>query len=317
MQIIIDVILPVFGLVALGYGATFTRAFDSNAARGLSAFVFHFALPVALFRTMATTAIPEAAPFAFSAAYYLGTALMFLPALLLAQGGGDRRTLIGFGCAYSNTVLLGIPLVVTALGREASVPLLLLISFHSAIFFTLVTVLVEVSRGSTQQLRTLPGNLARGLVSNVILMAVVGGFLFDARGLAIPAPLDKCAEFLGRAAFPGALFSMGASLRSYRITGALRPALWIVAAKLIGHPVVVAVLVLFVFDVPKLWAQTAILSAALPVGINVYLFAVRYGVAEAETTTSILLSNVISVATIAIVLRLMGVEVPPGAGGGH
>jgi len=308
MDVVAQIILPVFGVVAMGYGATFTRLFDEAATRGLSVFVFHFALPVALFRTMATTALPASLPWQFLAAYYLGTALMFVPALVLAPGKLDRRVIRGFGCAYSNSVLLGIPLVVAALGQAASVPLFLLIAFHSPLFFTMVTLLLEIQRGSAAGLARFPLTLGKALVTNVILVAVMAGLLCNALTLELPVAIDKAAEYLGRAAFPAALFSMGASLRRYRIIGALPPALSMVAAKLLVHPLLMAGLVLLVFDVPELWAQVAILTASLPTGINVYLFATRYRVGEAESATAILLSNVASMLTVAVVLVLLGVE---------
>jgi predicted permease len=95
---------------------------------------------------------------------------------------------------------------------------------------------------------------------------------------------------------------MGASLRAYRIAGALRPALVMVALKLVICPLVVWALATFAFAVPPLWAKVAILLAAMPVGVNVYLFGVRYGAGEAESATAILLSSILSVATLSAVL---------------
>jgi malonate transporter len=238
---------------------------------------------------------------------------MFVPALALARGGLDRRTILGFGSAYSNTVLLGIPLVVAALGPAASVPLFLLISFHSSIFFTLVTALIELGRGAGQSLARLPLRLVKALATNVILLSVLGGIAGNLAGLELPSALDQFADYLGRAAFPAALFAMGAALRRYRVGGAMGPALFMVAAKLVLHPLVVALLVLVLVDVPALHAQVGILCAALPVGINVYLFAVRYQVGEAESATAILLSNIFSVVTIAIVLLQLGPNAGPAA----
>src|SRR5262249_26452792 len=164
-----------------------------------------FALPVTLFRTMATTQLPSLSAAGFLAAYYLATGvLLTIGLLVIGRGPLERRTILGFGAAYSNTVLLGVPLIVTALGQDSSVPLFLLIAFHSPIFFTLVTVLIEIGRGGGAGLSRVPLNLVKGLGTNVILMAVVGGLVFHELGLTIPGPLDRVGELLGRAAFPGA-----------------------------------------------------------------------------------------------------------------
>jgi malonate transporter len=45
-----------------------------------------------------------------------------------------------------------------------------------------------------------------------------------------------------------------------------------------------------------------ILIAALPVGVNVYVFATRYDAGQAESAAAILISNVLSVITLPLVL---------------
>ena len=58
MDIIVDIIVPVFGIVGIGYVAARVGLFSAEATRGLSAFVFNFAIPALLFRTMVTTKLP-------------------------------------------------------------------------------------------------------------------------------------------------------------------------------------------------------------------------------------------------------------------
>jgi predicted permease len=71
-------------------------------------------------------------------------------------------------------------------------------------------------------------------------------------------------------------------------------------------PLAVWALAAFVFEVPPLWAKVAIVLAAMPVGVNVYLFAVRYHAGEADGATAILLSSILSVATLSAVLVWLG-----------
>ena len=61
-----------------------------------------------------------------------------------------------------------------------------------------------------------------------------------------------------------------------------------------------------VFDVPPLWAKVVILLAALPVGVNVYVFATRYEAGQAESAAAIVLSNLLSVVTLPLVLLWLG-----------
>jgi predicted permease len=302
--------VPIFGLMAFGYGATFTRVFDEAAARALAAFVFYFAIPVMLFRNMASAALPDQIPWGYLLSYYLGVAVVFATGFGLAGvwfgGPFERRAITGFGGAFGNTVLLGIPLVLTTFGDEANLPLFLMVAFHSTLLFTGITVVIEVGRGTRAGLRDLPLKVVGGLATNPVLGGLLGGVAFNLLGLELPGALERFAGLIGGAAVPCALFSVGASLRAYRLVGALPPAALMVALKLAVQPLIVWALATFVFDVPPLWAKVAILLAALPVGVNVYLFAVRYDAGQAESASAILLSSVLSVATLALVLLWLG-----------
>jgi predicted permease len=57
-----------------------------------------------------------------------------------------------------------------------------------------------------------------------------------------------------------------------------------------------------VFEMPPLWAKVAIVLGAMPVGVNVYLFSVRYHAGEAESATAVLLSSILSLGTLSLVL---------------
>ena len=72
MDIIFGIILPVFGTLALGYGAARLNLFDEAANRGLSVFVFNFALPLMLFRAIAQVELPESLPWGYLLSYFIG-----------------------------------------------------------------------------------------------------------------------------------------------------------------------------------------------------------------------------------------------------
>ncbi len=296
--------------MAFGYGATFTRVFDAAASQALASFVFYFAIPVMLFRNMAAATLPDQIPWGYLLSYYLGAAAVFAAGMGTARAvfGGpyERQAITGFGCAFGNSVLLGIPLVLTAFGDPGGLPLFLLLATHSLVMFTAITVVIEVGRGSAAGLRELPVAILRGLVTNPILWGLVLGIAFNLAGLHLPTTIERWAALIGGAAVPCALFSVGASLRAYRLKGALAPAALMVTLKLIVHPLLVFGLTRWVFEVPPLWAKVAILIASLPVGVNVYLFAVRYDAGQAESASAILLSSLLAVVTVSLVLAWLG-----------
>jgi malonate transporter and related proteins len=173
---------------------------------------------------------------------------------------------------------------------------------HSTLLFTIITIVLEAGGARRESLRQVPAKALSGLARNPILWGLAGGIACNLLGLSLPAAVARWTKLVAGAAVPCALFSMGASLRAYRIAGALQPALVMVALKLLVCPLVVWAFATFVFDVPPLWAKVAIVLAAMPVGVNVYLFGVRYQAGEAESATAILLSSILSVATLTMVL---------------
>ncbi|TVT74413.1 MAG: hypothetical protein FHP92_13575 [Denitromonas halophila] len=61
MSQVIGVILPMFGILALGDAAARTGKFGDTANRGLSLFVFTFALPLLLLQSIAAADLPPQA----------------------------------------------------------------------------------------------------------------------------------------------------------------------------------------------------------------------------------------------------------------
>lgn len=315
MLTVVDVILPIFGVIALGYAAGFMRVFDAASARGLSRFVFWFAIPLMLFQKVATTDPVAGGAGALLATFYLSTAVVFLLGGLIARLGfgrrGDEAVLLGFAGAYGNTVMIGIPVVLTVIGSDGAFPMFLIISFHSLVFFTLVTVLLEAVRGARSGLQGVPGEVIRGVVTNPILVALVLGVLANRSGLPIPAAFLSFAELVGEGAVPCALFATGAALKDFRIRGALPMVSVLVVLKGVVHPLVVLTLATQVFALPPLFAGVAVVLATMPVGINPYLFATRYAAAEAECATAIAVSTPLAVVTVTAALLVMGFATGP------
>ena len=307
MSAFVDIVLPVFALLGIGYAAARLGYFDETATRALSRFVFQFALPVMLFSNLAQQGRPAEFEVRYLLAYFLGVAVSAGMAALLAgsrgKPGAQVAVVAGFSACYGNVVLLGIPLVLTALGEAATLPLFALVSVHGPIMMTLVTILLERGRTDVQAGARLLATI-KGLFSNPILIGLLLGIAVGASGFGLPGPVAASADLLGQAALPAALFAMGASLAGYRIRGALWLSLGLVGLKTVLQPLVVWLLVDHVFAIASPWSDTAILLAAMPTGVNAYLFAVRYRTGEAEAATAILLSTAASLVTVSVILAL-------------
>ncbi len=312
MALILDIILPVFGLVILGFGAARAKWFDEGAIRGLSLFVFNFAIPIMLFRTLARVELPESIEWGFLLSYFIGALSVFAMGMasagLLFGRSLEEQGAAGLSAGYSNTVMLGIPLVLTAFGDAAALPVFLLVAFHSLVLFPTATAVIEAGRGRGEGLRRLPMVTAVGLAKNPIMVGLALGLAFNLLDLGIPGPVDAIAETLGQAALPCATFAMGASLAQYRIAGSLAESAVLIGLKILVHPLLVWVMATQVFELAPLWTSVAVVMAALPSGVNAYLFAERYGTGVAQAATAVLVSTTIAIGTLTLLLAMLGVR---------
>ncbi|MFL5332342.1 MAG: AEC family transporter [Geminicoccaceae bacterium] len=306
ISVIIEVITPVFGIVLIGWLAVRFHAIDEAATRGLSLFAFNFAIPVMLLRTLAQTALPPQPEWRFVLAYFSGAFAVFGLAALLAAAALQRRgaepSIFGISAAFSNTTVLGIPIVLRAYGDAAAVPLSLILGFHSALLFTLTTVVAEVGAGAGAPMLTVVRKVVAGLLGNPILWGIAGGLALNLVGLSLPAVLDQLAATLGMAALPTALFALGANLSRFHLGRTLRAALLLAVLKTVLQPALIYMLGAYVFALSPLSLAIAVTLAALPTGINAYLFAARYDAAVGEATSTILVSTAVSVVTLGLLL---------------
>ena len=312
MGILVDIITPVFGLVVMGYVAARLRWFEEAGIKGLSGFVFNFAIPVMLFRTIATTTLPQEMPWQFLASYYVSGLFLFAFAMLLGRMVFHQEThavgIYGMAGSYSNVVLLGIPLVLTTFGDRASLPLFMIVATQAAVMFVATTAVIESAAGAGGQLRHLPWQTALVLARNPIIIGLLLGLFFNLLQIAIPAPIDTLAKSLGGAALPCAVFSVGASLSQYRVQGSLSEACSLAALKNLLHPLLVWIMAHHLFQLDAIWTATAVLLAGAPVGVNVYLFAQRYNALVAPAAAAIVISTGTSIITLSVILYLLDVR---------
>jgi predicted permease len=306
MPVLLNVVAPVFGILGLGFLAARLRLLDPPGIRGLVLFVFHFAIPVLLYRSLAEMTLPDAIPWAFLAAFYAGALAVYAAGMALARWGYGRplkdQAIWGMGAGFSNTVLLGIPIVLTGLGPEAALPLFLIIGFHSAVLMPVTVALLHLDVGEGAGRRGQAAMVVREIVKNPIVMGLALGLLANVTGVSLPGPLDRMAELLGAAAVPCALFAMGASLAAYPAGGDTPPALALAFLKLVVHPLVVWLLVGPLLGLEGIWLSTAVVVAAMPTGVNVYLFAARYDAAPSVAARTVLLASALSMVTVSLLL---------------
>jgi malonate transporter len=305
-QILFDHLVPVYALVLLGRVLAGMRVVADQQVQGISRFVFDVALPVMLARQMLTVELPSEIEWRLVLVYF-GCA--FIVFGIAAQAGwrffGARRAkpaIFGITGCFGNVLVLSVPITLGVYGDEAAVPLFLLIAFHSATLFTLTTVVAELGIGASGELRKLPRAVASSLVTNPILVGLASGLLLRLSPVPVPIALDRTAQFLGQAAMPMALFALGANLARFRLGALWREALVLCLFKNVAFPLLVFVVATWIVPLEPVTRAVAVVTAAMPAGINAYLFSVRYDSAVGEASATIVASTIITFPVLAWLL---------------
>jgi predicted permease len=275
--------------------------------------VFDVAMPALLFRTMIEVEAPDASPWGLWTAYFGGCvaawALMALLAWKALRRPADEVAVAGLAAAYSNTMMLGLPLILKAYGDLGAVPLFLIISVHMPVMLFAGTLHIEAVRGTSRSPLLLAREVVSSLARQPIVIGLLAGLVYRQTGLGLHPVPSQIVETLGSSAIPLALLAMGLTLKRYGITGDLPVAAGVIAVKLVVHPLAVWWLASAAFGLPPVWVGVATLFAASPPGINAYLFAVRYDVGVGAASSAIAIGTVLSALTMAAILVALGLQV--------
>lgn len=306
MNAVLNAALPIFALICTGYLCARYWGFDRVATDNLNRFAIYLALPALMFVAMSKITPVQLHQFGFAAAFLLGIAVTFALGFALSrwQGRGAANASIeALDAAYSNVGFMGIPLALLTFGPDSLPPAIITTLFTACLLFLFAIVLIEIDLNKDARLSRTLRKVAVSLLRNPLLIAPVTGLCVGLVGVPLPGPVDRFATLLGGAASPCALVCIGLFLGQERVIGDdMRTIATLVFLKLIVQPGLTALLAIYVFDMPPLWARVAILLAALPIGSGPFTIAKLYRLEAATTSGAILASHIFSVMTVAILV---------------
>ena len=302
MADIANIVLSIFGLIGIGYGTARIGLLGETVGKGLADFVFTIAIPVLLFKTLATADFGVAAPWRIWSAYFTGAAVAWTLSHVTIRRVFKRDAragvVAGLSGSFANTVLIGIPLVQTAFGEAGMVSLLIIVAVHLTVMMLASLIMFEwalrvdgVESGAVDR-RAIWRRFVNNMARNPIVIGILAGALWRFADLPLTGMAAILTDALSRAAGPVALFATGMGLASYGIARNVTQALVITLFKLVVMPAVVLATG-WAIGLPPLAIATATLAAACPTGVNPFLIAGRFGTGEA------IASNVIAISTAA------------------
>ncbi|MVT52797.1 AEC family transporter [Bradyrhizobium yuanmingense] len=299
------IVAPVFALIVAGYAAVLFRFVSEGAHKGISEFAFSIAIPALLFRTIVVSEFPDVSPYRMWGAYYGALALTWIAALLISALLRKQRedgVVFAIGSVYGNIVMLGIPLVLSALGNEAAGPMALILSVNTPLLWLCGILQMElVSRKQTGSPLAIIWPVIADLARNPLMLAIGFGVVWRLAGLGLTPVVDKTIELLAQAGSPAALIALGINLFRFEVKGEKLSILVMCALKLLAMPAAAFVLARLL-DLPPIAAGVVVLFAAMPTGANAYIFAVQYQRLVNPVSGAVALGTLLAALTLPVVV---------------
>ncbi len=324
MLSVVQVTLPFFALVLLGYIATRRGLLPIAAIPGLNAFVLFFALPCMLFRFGASTPIAQLLDGSVFIVYLPCALVMVGLTIALTRSrrtNWNNASLGALVAAFPNTGFMGMPMLVALLGAKVAGPTIITITIDMVITTSLCVALSRLDAAGEHGARVAFRKALLGMVSNPMPWAILLGTAFSALNMELLGPVAKTVELLGNAASPAALFTIGAVLARTSIaagdaldTGPHKARPWqdywlIALLKLFLHPLLVLLVgssaIQLGLPLDHFALTVIVLVAALPSASNVALLAERFEADTARIARIILVSTALAFFTFSGAVALL------------
>ncbi|KQV13678.1 AEC family transporter [Kitasatospora sp. Root107] len=312
MQPLLSSFVPIWALTAVGYLVGRTGLLGEQAEAVLGRFVFHVAMPAALFTMLAGAPLGSFANtsiLAFAAGTLAASLLGWAAARWLFDRRPADRTISSMAAGYVNSANLGIPVALQVLGDASFIGQVLLfqVLLVTPVILTALDVGTRGGGGGGAAHRRL---LLMPLRNPVILASALGATC-SALDWQLPTALGHSCALLGSAGVPTALITLGLSLHGRPATTGSSPRAEVgvvVLTKNLVQPLV-ALAVGSLLQLSDRQLLAVVLCSALPTAQNVFVFAREYGLSTALPRNSVLCSTLLSMVTLsAIDWALM----PPG-----
>ncbi len=307
---LVQIVLPVFIVIGAGYLAVRLKLFKDSAVDGLMVFTQGIAIPALLFLNIMRLDLAAVFDWRLLASFYTGVFTTFVIGIFGARTLFRRRpgdsVAIGFASMFSNTVLLGLPIMERAYGPDALAGNYAIISIHAPLLYLVGITVMESARADGRGLAGTSRAVLKAMFKNALVIGLGLGFIVNLGNIPIPATVISATEMLARAALPAALFGLGGILARYSLSASIGEAGMISTLKLLVHPAIVYFMATMVFDLPVEFTRSAVVAASMAPGVNVYIFANIYNRAKGAAASAVLLGTATSVFSASMWLWILG-----------
>lgn len=293
---IINILLPDFSLILFGFVLVRITNWGADFWTGMEKLIYYVLFPALLFYSTSRAPINFGSTGAFLqvalTTMICGILLGWLAKLLFQSEPMVFESGVQTAFRFNSYIALA---VASRLGGEQGTSIMALLIGFAVPLSNMAAVHALVKKN---------GGLLLELLKNPLLMATLGGVIFNMLGLHLPDVANAILSRLGNASLALGLMMVGAGLRFAGLHASKGIAAYFIAVKLLAMPAIAYGLGLWM-GLSPLHLQIAVIFAALPTASSCYVLAVRMGGNGALVAFLISAGTLISMGTLPLWLALV------------
>ncbi len=305
---ILNTILPVFAIIAIGYALRWFGYFSKAFAEGLNSMAYWVGLPALLFYRTAIAEYDLGAAWSIYLIVVFGMCCTTAAGLLasrLFRMPADRSAIMIQGAFRGNLVYIGLPIIVYSLAGDGAASAeslaVIVIALTVPVYNMLAVIILLLGRHKLDR-SALP-RIAKGIFTNPLLISSILGIIYNFTFDSLNPIALRTLSAVAQMALPLALFSIGATLFDERITGNLLPTTIGSIMKTFISPAAGLMLAAFL-GVGGTELRIALLLLACPTAVASHVMAEQIIGKQPLSASIVLLSTLLSIVAFAIILAL-------------
>lgn len=257
----VNVVLPLFLMMALGYVIRVTKLADKSNFDVMNRLVFRIFLPVLIFSNIYNAGTGNLFDIKLILFAVVSVIVIFsIAAAIIPLIEKDKKK-VGVmiqGIFRSNFVLFGLPIAVSLFGADAAAKTSILISIVIPVFNVLAVVALTVFKGDKPDIKS----ILMKIVTNPLIIGSAVSIVFMLSGLRLPDVIETVVDDIGGLATPLAFIVLGGSFDFSAVKGNMKQLLICLISRLVAVPAVfIPIAVMMGFSDIQLVALMGIFTA--------------------------------------------------------
>ncbi len=306
MSLVLNSVLPVFAVIALG-SLLKRMGLINDAFMGTSdKLIYYIFFPALLFWKIGKPTAAASVDWHLILAVFCAVFTVFVASLVFVKAAGYSDYEVGsFSQAcYRFSTYIGMAVMVAGLKDEGVRQFGVLIGFVIPFINVLAVSSMTYFSGKGYSWRDNAVLLVRSVLSNPLIIACVAGIAYSNLNIPVPAFLDNTLGLMSLLALPLALISIGGTLTAAGLSGHVRTSLIAAAFKLVLMPLV-GYTSLKILGVSDTAFKVAMIYFVLPTSPANYILSAQLNSDVELATASIVLSTLLSVVPLSVILLMV------------